>query len=324
MSKKIVLPIFALLLILSVGFGVNSVFANGDAPPEDEWETLDYPDWYLISAQAMDMDEDALWEALEKSETILAVAQSQGISEEKIIDAIIATEKEFTKSLVADEMLTQEEADEWMAEIPEDVKLFLNESWAWDADKGVDWFTITAETLNMDEDSLFEALETEETLLAVVKKEGSSEKAIADAIVSAEEKLAKEFVTNEDISQEDLDEWMAEIPEEVKLFLNESWAWTDMDFPDWFIISAESLSIDEDALWDALDKGQSIADLAEEKGVDLQKVITALSEAEKAFTTELLVDGTISQEEADDWNKTLSEDIQSFVNESWDWEEETE
>jgi len=336
MLKKIILPVVGLLLVLSIAFGASAVFASSasdanpvgprsEDPPPDEWMDANCPDWFVIAAESMNLDEDVLWLAVEEGKTIADLAKEQGISTQQIIDEIIAAEKDFTKEMVANGSFTQEEADEWLATLPEEAKSFVEESWDFEVlEGGSDWFTVAAEAMKLNEEALWDALDNGQTLADVAKAQGVAQETVVDAIMVAEQNFIDEMLASGDLSQEEADEWATELREDAESFLTESWDWEEFEGVDWFGTVIETLNMDEDAFWDALDNGQSIADIANAQGVTVEKVTEELLSAEKAYTAELVAEGTFSQEEVDEWNETLVEDIQSFVNERWIWDAEAE
>jgi len=87
----------------------------------------------------------------------------------------------------------------------------------------------------------------------------------------------------------------------------------DMDGVDWFTITAGIVGLTEDTLWEKLEAGQSIAQIAQERGVDPQKVVDGIVAAEKEFVTGLVTTGELSQKEADEWLAGLVEEVHSFV-----------
>ena len=327
MLKKIVLPVVGLLLVLSIAFGASAVFASSasdlnpvglrsEDPPPDEWLDANYPDWFVIAAESMNLDEDALWLAVEEGKNIADLAKDQGISTQQIIDAIIVAEKDFTKELVSNGSFTQEEADEWLAMLPEEAKSFVEESWDFEVlEGGSDWFTIAAETMKLDEEALWDALDNGQTLADVAKAQGVAQETVVDAIVVAEQTFINELVASGDLSQEEADEWATELREDAESFLTESWDWEEFEGVDWFGIVIETLNMDEDALWDALDNGQSLADVAKAQGIAQETVVDAIVTAEQTFIVKLVSEGEFTQEEADEWLAELDEEAKYFLSE---------
>jgi uncharacterized protein YidB (DUF937 family) len=323
------------LLTCGVIFGANAVMAGADTAPQtnvlevpvgdedapEDFEDYDCPDWFAIAAETLGIEEDALWEAFEQDQSIAQLAEAQGADLQALSEALTAAETEFTNDLLAAGEITQEEADEWLALLPEEIQLFLNETLAdWEmaegAWEGVDWFGIAIEILNVDEEALWEALENGQTLAAFAETQGADPQALADAIVAAETEWIKDLVAEGTLAQEEADEWLALLPEEVQFFLNEALGdeevWFDevWEGVDWFGIAAETLNVDEEALWDALESGQTLAAFAEAQGVDPQAVIDAIVAAETEWVNE--------------WLAELPGEARLFVEEGWDAELEVE
>jgi hypothetical protein len=71
-----------------------------------------------------------------------------------------------------------------------------------------------------------------------------------------------------------------------------------------------------------LDAGKSIAELAQERGVDVQTIANALIAADTEYTNKLVADGHGIQAEADEWLAKLAENVNWFLDERLPvWEE---
>ncbi len=77
---------------------------------------------------------------------------------------------------------------------------------------------------------------------------------------------------------------------------------------------AESLGIGEDELRAALADGQTIADIAEEQGVDVQDVVDDIVAAQRERLDEAVAEGHLTQEEADEFLAGVEERVTAFVN----------
>jgi polyhydroxyalkanoate synthesis regulator phasin len=77
---------------------------------------------------------------------------------------------------------------------------------------------------------------------------------------------------------------------------------------------ADSLGISEDELRDALADGQTIAEIAEEQGVDVQDVIDDIVAAQRERVDEAVAEGRLTQEEADELLAGAEERVTAFVN----------
>jgi hypothetical protein len=72
---------------------------------------------------------------------------------------------------------------------------------------------------------------------------------------------------------------------------------------------AEALGLEPDALFTALREGQTLAEIAETEGVDLDTVYDAMFVEAEAHVTELVEAGTITQEQADEHLTWIRENI---------------
>src|SRR5690606_28119959 len=78
-------------------------------------------------------------------------------------------------------------------------------------------------------------------------------------------------------------------------------------------VAAEALGISEEELRDALRDGSSIADVAEERGVELQTVIDALVASLSAEIDEMVAEGDLDEDEAAGLKADLPERVADFL-----------
>ena len=79
-----------------------------------------------VAAQAIGIEVDALREALRDGQTIAEVAQANDVEVQAVVDAIVADISARIDEGVANGRLTEEEADEKKAELPERVTARVN------------------------------------------------------------------------------------------------------------------------------------------------------------------------------------------------------
>lgn len=77
---------------------------------------------------------------------------------------------------------------------------------------------------------------------------------------------------------------------------------------------ADALGMEVDELRDALRDGQTIADLAEERGVSLDDVLDAVLDEIKSRLDDLVADGTLTQERADEMLERAREHVTALLN----------
>lgn len=87
------------------------------------------------------------------------------------------------------------------------------------------------------------------------------------------------------------------------------------DWVDWSSVAAQTIGVEAETLLKEIENGKSVADIATEKGVELQTVIDAIVTAETNWLNEQVSNGNLSQEEADEQLENLAEDIKLFLEE---------
>jgi polyhydroxyalkanoate synthesis regulator phasin len=188
----------------------------------------------------------------------------------------------------------------------------------------VDWFAIAIDKLGMDEDALFDALDSGQTLTEIARSQQVDPKVIADAIVAAECAWLDELVAQGEITADEAAQWKDELPAAVDEFMTMDWTAMDMaddefadEGADWFAIAAEKLGLDEDALFQALESGQSLAELAQSQNVDSRVIADAIIAAESSWGDELVANGEITADEAAQWKAELAAVVNEFMTEKW-------
>jgi hypothetical protein len=78
------------------------------------------------AAEAIGIEVDALREALQSDQTIAQVAEANGVEPQAVVDALVADVSARIDQKVADGDLTQGEADEKKAELPERITALVN------------------------------------------------------------------------------------------------------------------------------------------------------------------------------------------------------
>ena len=162
-----------------------------------------------------------------------------------------------------------------------------------------------AEVLGMSVDDLRTELQGGKTLAQVAEEKGVAKQDLIDALVKA--------------ASARLDEMKAELPDRIADMVDHTFEGRGgprgpFGTGPGFEAAAKVLGISTDDLATALRDGKSIADVAKEKGVDVQKVIDALVTEAKAKLAQAVTDGKITQERADQMSAKLTERITAMVN----------
>ncbi len=173
-----------------------------------------------------------------------------------------------------------------------------------------------AEQLGMGGDELREQLRDGKTIAELASEKGVELQAIIDAVMDdARERMAEE-VTEEDITRKRADEMLEHMQERLTDMLENGGGRMGEvrgGMMDQFELIAEQLGLSEEELRDEIRDGNSVAELAEEKGIDLQTIIdAALNRAREQLAGEVAQEN-ITQKRADEMLEKLEERLPDMV-----------
>ncbi len=188
-----------------------------------------------LVAEALGMTPEELHEVLADGQTVADVAEAQGVALEDVADALVAAHTEQIQQAVEDGRLTQEEADEKIAELGTQVLEHL-ESGELRGPEGpggpsgpggpgrprggqmdvadIDRASV-AEALGMTPEELHEALADGQTVADVAEAQGVALEDVADALVAAHTEQIQQGVEDGRLTQEQADERIAELGTQV-------------------------------------------------------------------------------------------------------------
>lgn len=176
--------------------------------------------------------------------------------------------------------------------------------------RGVDALSIIAETLGIEEAELVTALQDGQTVAELAEEKGIELTTIVDALVAArsEQTAAALETYRENLT--------TQLSEPMNFGGHLGMGGDFIGRGNQFVtVIAEALGIEEAELVTALQDGQTVAELAEEKGVELTTVVDALVAAHSEKLTAAVEAGRITQEQADERLANFSENITTFLSE---------
>jgi hypothetical protein len=213
--------------------------------------------------------------------------------------------------------------------------------WCGPFEGGHGGLSAAAETLGISADELRDALADGKSIATVAEERGVELQAVVDAMVATATERIDAALADGRIDEDRATELKAELPERIDEFVQLEGlpGWRDHDWrgghgwwggPGWWGLdgpsdfggldaAAEALRLDEDALWDALRDGNSIADVAAEQGVDLQVVQDALVAEATERIDAALADGWIDEDRATELKAEISDRASDFVQQSLPW-----
>lgn len=247
-----------------------------DDPAGDEalWEIS-----YFVG-EALDMDEEAVFKELKAGKSLQELAQARGVTTQVLVDGLVTA------------FFEAPDGEEEIYELVE----------------------IAAQTLSMDEEALWKALDSGKTLAQIAKEKGVDAQAVVDAVMLAIKTELEAEVTAGEITADQAAQWLAEIKPEIAALMDEALGAEGDESDPYMAKAAALLGMTEADVWTALEKGQTLAELAKSKGLDPQVIVDAVVFEMQSDINAELAAGEITQQEADQWTAGLKAEVTDMVN----------
>ena len=179
-----------------------------------------------------------------------------------------------------------------------------------------------AEALGVTADELRDALRDGKSIADVAGEKGVDVQTVIDALVADATAKIDEKVASGDLDADRAAELKENLVERITDMVNHEGGFRGPGGPGFgrgpigarLDTAAEALGITADELRDALQDGKSIADVAGEKGVDVQAVIDALVADATAKIDEKVASGDLDADRAAELKENLVEHITDMVN----------
>ena len=172
----------------------------------------------------------------------------------------------------------------------------------------VDWWEVSASTLGLSVEGLLDQVDEESSIGAVADRRGVDGDTIIEAIVQAEMD-ALDNVSEEERTQ--IRDWLVE---SVTSFVFDQFE-TDAGYwwPDWYAIAADELGMSTEELTAALNAGQTIEELAAQRGTPSEQLVTAILKEEK----QTMEEAGYSSDDVASYLNDIEADVQTFLQDRW-------
>ena len=266
------------------------------------------------AAEALGMSADDLRSALEDGKTIADVANEKGVDVQTVIDAMVADATERIDQRVSDGDLDADRAAELKEDLPQRITDLVNgEGPGPGFGRGrfgarLEGISAAAEALGMSASDLRAALRDGKTIADVANEKGVDVQTVIDAMVAdATERIDQRAAeAKEDLPDRITDLVNGEVP----------------DHPDGprggsgpaSTPPPSALGVSAADLRSALRDGKTIADVAGEKGVDVQAVVDAMVAEATDRIDQRVADGDLDADRAAELKQDLPQRITDVVN----------
>ena len=170
-----------------------------------------------------------------------------------------------------------------------------------------DYFETIATAIGIDIDTLFDEMDSGKSLAEIATANGVDPQVVIDALVADEMAFIDELEQSGEISAEEAAEWRDETAGFIAFEVNNA-------YPDSEAIGAAVIGISVEALWDEIDAGKTVAEIATANGVEPQAVIDAAVSAENAHVDAMVAAGLLDEAEATEMKAANVEFITDMVN----------
>ncbi len=287
---------------------------------EDKFDDEGFEDEFdETAASLIGIPVEELYSELDSGKSIADVARVNGVDPQVIIDALVAEELGLIDELIASGEISAEEAAEWRAETAAYIAFEVNT---------VDPYVEAAALIGIDVDTLWTEVDRGKSLAEIAEANGVDPQILIDAAIAYENQMIDEMAAAGLITEEEAAEWRSETPAFAAELVNETFEAFDEEiyeehegcdfdededfYPEESAAAIIGISVDE--LYEQLDGGQSMADVARANGVDPQIIIDALIAEEVAWIDELAAAGELSDQEAEAWREEAAQYITFEVN----------
>lgn len=174
--------------------------------------------------------------------TLAEVIEANGGSVDNVTSALLAEAETRLAEAVASERITQERADEILANLETRITEALNSEFELggrgerlrerfqDGLRG-DAFGIITESLGLEPGEIRQAIADGATLAEVIETNGGDVDAVTAEIIALATERVNGLVADETITQEQADEFLAELETRVDTFLNRTWELRERSAP---------------------------------------------------------------------------------------------
>jgi len=317
MNKKLNLGV-SLILAFSMILGFTGpVFAQTPTPPASSTDTTQKPGLWQSLAQALQMTLADLQAALKEGKTIAQLAAEKGLDPVSLVTTLTARLNQRLQQAVSDGKMTQDEADQklktlqsslnsWFTTgtLPAELKALNNLR---QADK------VLADALGMSVKDLNTAIKGGKTIAQLAQEKGVSLDSLVTAVTSKRAQALQKAVQDGKLTQDQADKALSTLKTGVTQWFNTG------KRPD--ILQdkkqvrqtvddvAKQLGMTADELKAALKSGKTLAQLAQEKGVSLDSLVTTLDAQRTAKIQQDVQSGKITQDQANQMLEKLKQNL---------------
>ncbi|WP_205683860.1 coiled-coil domain-containing protein [Brevibacillus migulae] len=263
---------------------------------------------------------EELQEQQKAGKSLKEIAEAQGVDVDDVIDLLTKKHEERLAEMVSAGKLTQEQADAQREKLDQMIASLVENPFQGRGGMGFGFKLNDNEDLlkllNLDADKLKEELQTGKSLATIAEAQGVEEDKLIDLLTKQQEEKLAEAVKAGKLTQEQADKMSENAAEKIKSLIENTHQ--GKGFGGGFHLKENEdllklLNLTAEQLREAMKAGQSLAELAQAQGVDVDDVIDLLTTQREEQLAQAVKDGKLTQEQADQKKANLEESIKKMV-----------
>lgn len=171
----------------------------------------------------------------------------------------------------------------------------------------VDVFVTVAQLMGIDVETLEAELLAGKSIAEVAASRNVAVQPIIDAFIAEELALLEDEVAAGLLEADAANEWREEITRFAPFIVNTAYLEPE-------VVAAQTIGIEMEAFWDAIESGQTIQAIAEANNVAAQAVVDAIVASEKAYADKMVAAGLMEREELAEWDREVYQMADAMVN----------
>ncbi|MBL8153904.1 MAG: hypothetical protein JNM70_06955 [Anaerolineae bacterium] len=263
-------------------------------------------------------------EQLADGQTLAAVIEANGGSVQNVIDAAVSAATEQINQAVANGRMTQEQADQLLAELPDVITRAVNGELAAQGDRGPlaraserILVRAAADATGLEPSAIVEQVRAGQTLAEVITANGGSVEAVVSAAVTEATAEINQAVADGKMTQERADQLISRLPEVYTAAVNGELRERAMEARaavGVIQLAAEQTGLSVQDIRQQLRDGQTLAAVLTANGVEVNAFIdTAVSQVQERLS-EAVANGRLTQEQADERIQQFRERLTERIN----------
>ena len=323
MNKKLNFGLSIFVALFLVFGAATPVFAQAPTPAAGGTNTTQNPGWFESIAQALQMGITDLQTALKQGRTIAQLALEKGVNLNSLVTTLTARLSSRLQQAVSNGKLTQGQADQKLNTLQSDLNNWFTTGTMpagikmlgalRQADKTI------ADALGMTVNDFNAALKSGKTVAQLAQEKGVSLDTLVNAVTAKRTQQLQKAVQDVKLTQEQADKALNALKTGVT-----QWFQTGKMPPTWKLaktlqndrnILAKDLGMTPQELDNALKSGQTITQLAQEKGVSLDKLVGDIAAQRAQQLQKAVQAGKITQDQAnqnlENFKKNLTNRLQN-------------